>query len=535
MNAMEWLFSHPDILMFATTILLMLMGFPVAFTLAGVGLAFALMAGEMGLFRTSMLNFLPQRVWAVLNNSVIVAAPLFIFMGLLLERCRVAEQMLMAMAQLFGARPGGLLIATTLVGALMAASTGIVGATVVTMGVLAMPVMLRNGYNPAVAAGAICAAGTLGQIIPPSIVLVFLGDFLTFANQQANLSMGTPSGRNVGVADLFAGSLLPGLFLVGLYLAWQVFITWRNPSQAPALPPNEIRLDANKNEMPAESRSRLILRALAAPLLLILAVLGSILAGIATPTEAAGVGAVGALFLAAWTESHRARPIVLISLAAATILLVLLVFFDMRLGRQINSTGEMIAIWAGIGLMGIISIGILVSLFVTFRTGALMDVTYRTARITAMIFTVLIGATLFTLVFRGLGGEETINEFMSGIPAGLTGAMIFTMVLMFFLGFFLDFLEIIFILVPILCPPLILMGADPVWLGVMIALNLQTSFLTPPFGFALFYLRGVAPREVATTAIWRGAVPYIGLQIVTLGLLAVFPAVATWLPDLILN
>lgn len=532
---MEWLMTHPDIWMFGVTIALMLLGFPVAFTLAGVALSFAFMAGEMGLFRIATLNFLPQRVWAVLNNSVIVAAPLFIFMGLLLERSKVAEQMLTAMARLFGEKSGGLLIATTLVGALMAASTGIVGATVVTMGVLALPVMLRNGYDPASASGAICAAGTLGQIIPPSIVLVFLGDFLTFANQQANLTLGNPSGRSVGVADLFAGCLIPGLILVGLYLLWQFTLAWRNPAMAPALPPDAIRIDAQGVEMEAETTTQLIIRALAAPLLLITAVLGSILAGVATPTEASGVGAVGALFLAAWRESPRVRPVIMASLASAVIIIVLLAFFDMQLGRHTNSQGDKIAIYAGFVLMGVIVVGISISLLVTFRSGSLMDVTFRTARITAMIFTVLIGATLFTLVFRGLGGEHTIHEFMSGIPAGLTGAMIFTMVLMFFLGFFLDFLEIIFILVPVLCPALIVLGADPVWLGVMIALNLQTSFLTPPFGFALFYLRGVAPPEVATMDIWRGATPYIGLQIVTLLILAVYPATATWLPALMLQ
>lgn len=528
----NWVMTHPDMLMFGAAILLMLLGFPVAFTLAGVAIAFAFAAGELGLFRVATLNFLPQRVWAVLNNSVIVAVPLFIFMGLLLERCKVAEQMLTAMAQLFGTKPGGLLIATTLVGALMAASTGIVGATVVTMGVLALPVMLRNGYDPAVAAGAICAAGTLGQIIPPSIVLVFLGDFLTFANQQANLSMGNSTGRSVGVADLFAGSLLPGMLLVGLYLTWQLLVAWRNPTAAPSIPFDEVRLDGTGMALAHETKFQLIMRALAAPLLLILAVLGSILAGVATPTEASGVGAVGALMLAAWTESKRARSLIITAIGCAILIFILLSVFDMRLGRLNNSIAEQIAIWIGFVLMGVIVLAIGVSLVVTFRMGALMDVTYRTARITGMVLTVLIGATLFTLVFRGLGGEETILEFMSGIPAGLTGAMIFTMLIMFVLGFFLDFLEIIFILVPVLCPPLIVMGADPVWLGVMIAINLQTSFLTPPFGFALFYLRGVAPREVLTTAIWRGAIPYIGLQVFTLCLIAAFPAIATWLPEL---
>ena len=522
--------SNLDILLFLVTIVLMMAGFPVAFTLAGVAIAFAWLGAELGVFRWAQLSFLPQRVWAIVTNSVIVAAPLFILMGLMLERSRLAEDMLMAMARIFGARPGGLLFSTTIVGALLAASTGIVGATVVTMGLLALPVMLKNGYNPTAACGAICAAGTLGQIIPPSIVLVFLGDFLTLANQQANLATGNPTGRSVGVADLFAGALLPGLALVGLYLIYQLGLTLVRPGDAP---PVSRPLPLPGDAAGGESDAALVLRALVAPILLIVAVLGSILGGVATPTEAAGVGAVGAMLLAAWKEAPRLRWLLALGLAAVLAVFLLLSQFDLRLGRAQTTGAEFLASRATIGLMLLVAAAILASLVVTLRSGTLTDVAFRTGRLTAMIFTVLIGATLFTLVFRGLGGEHTIRAFLEGLPGGLTGAMIFTMILMFILGFFLDFLEIIFILVPILCPVLIIMGANPVWLGVMIAINLQTSFLTPPFGFALFYLRGVARGPVRTLDIWRGAVPYIGLQLVMLGLVAAFPLLATWLPSLL--
>ena len=526
----EALAANLDILLFVTAMALMMAGFPVAFTLAGVALGFAFLGDALGVFRLAQLNFPPQRVWAIMSNSVIVAAPLFVFMGLVLERSRVAEDMLTAMARLFGKRAGGLVIATTLVGALMAASTGIVGVTVVTMGLLALPVMLRNGYAPAFACGAICAAGTLGQIIPPSIVLVFLGDFLTLANQQANLSSGTQTGRSVGVAELFAGCLIPGFMLVALYLAWQALTAWRRPELCPPLPSREA---AAIGEAPEASDLALLIRALAAPLLLIAAVLGSILGGVATPTEAAGVGAVGALALAASRESSRARPLLVAGGLAVLVLLALLAAFDLRVARDEIPAADLWAIRAAVALTAVLSAAVAAAVVVTGRSGTLAEVTYRTGRITAMVFTVLMGATLFTLVFRSLGGEDTIREFLHSLPGGLTGAMIFTMALMFALGLFLDFLEITFILVPILGPVLIILGADPVWLGVMIAMNLQTSFLTPPFGFALFYLRGVAPPQVSTLQIWRGAAPYVAIQLVALGLLAAFPAMGTWLPSAI--
>lgn len=522
---LDFLAAHLDLLLFGGLVVLLMSGFPVAFTLGGCALIFAALGAELGLLRWQSLNFLPQRVWVTLNNSVMVAAPLFIFMGLVLEKCRLAEDMLTSLAELFGKKPGGLLVATTLVGALLAASTGIVGATVVTLGLLALPVMLRNGYDASAACGAICASGTLGQIIPPSIVLVFLGDFMSLANQQAALSNPQLKGVTVGVSDLFAGALVPGLVLIAIYLCWQMVLVRFRPQVAP---PIEI---APRPEG-GPSVTRRLMQSLIAPLSLIVAVLGSILAGIATPTEAAAVGAVGAVILAVWREVPQWSRVWQLGVFAAVAILVLLGFFDLRLGRQSMTGAEQTAIILASLLLAVVFVVLALAIWHLLRLRILGEIIFKTARITSMVFTVLLGATLFTLVFRELGGEATIHGLLSSLPGGLFGAMLFTMALMFVLGFFLDFLEIVFILVPIICPTLILMGADPLWLGVMIALNLQTSFLTPPFGFALFYLRGVAPPDLATMQIWRGAMPYIALQLLCLLMVAAFPPLATWLPSI---
>lgn len=511
-----------DILMFVTVCALLMLGFPVAFTLAGVALIFATIGGMLGVFNLAQLNFFPQRMFGIMSNEVVVAAPLFIFMGLMLERSKVAEDLLTSMASLFRGMPGGLLFSVIVVGALMAASTGIVGATVVTMGLLSLPVMMRHGYDPRPATGAICAAGTLGQVIPPSIVLVFLGDILTYANQQANLSSGNLTGKSVGVGELFAGSLLPGLMLVGLYLAHALIVSRARPERVPPLPP-----DALVSEIP---RLRLLARVLFAPVMLMFAVLGSILGGVATPTEAAGVGAIGAVLLAAARKKPAWTMLFVAGVAAAVALIVLNQVFDLRLNRDVVAPFDQAATYVSFALAACLLLTCLVAVLVTFADRTLNDAVYRTARITAMVFAVLIGASLFSLTFRGFGGEETVHGFLEALPGGLFGAMAFTMVLMFVMGFFLDFLEIIFIIVPLVCPTLIVMGADPVWLGVMIAVNLQTSFLTPPFGFALFFLRGVAPPEVPTQAMYRGVVPFIVIQVIALAMLAAFPQIGTWLP-----
>jgi tripartite ATP-independent transporter DctM subunit len=437
-------------------------GFPVAFTLAGVALIFAGIGILTGTFDPVFLEAFPNRIYGIMTNETLIAVPVFVFMGVMLERSRLADQLLRSLVQLMHGLPGGLGLAVVIVGAMMAASTGIVGATVVTMGLISLPTMLRRGYDPAVSTGTICAAGTLGQIIPPSIVLVMLADVLSNAYQQAQLRTGNYTPETVSVGELFAGALVPGLLLVVFYLIYLFVLARVRPSLMPtAVPEGE--------ERPV-SIGRLLLL-ISGPLLLIVAVLGSILKGVATPTEAAAVGAIGAMLLAL-VSGH-------------------------------------------------------------FTLEALKDVVFRTTRITAMVFMILIGASLFSLVFRGFGGDEVIAAFLTTLPGGAVTAMVLVMLVMFLLGFVLDFIEIIFVVVPIVGPVLMAMGLDPLWLGIMIAVNLQTSFLTPPFGFALFYLRGACPESVPTSAIYRGVIPFIAIQLLTLVLLALWPGLITWLPSVV--
>lgn len=449
--------------MFAAVVGVLLLGFPVAFTLAGTALSFALIGVAADIFDPTFLNTMPSRIFGIMNNGMLVAVPLFVLMGVTLERARIAEDLLETLGLLFGRLRGGLGIAVTLVGMLLAASTGIVGATVVTMGLLSLPTMLKRGYDPAIATGIICASGTLGQIIPPSIILVLLGDVLSSAYQQAQLKQGIFSPETVSVGDLFIGAIIPGLLLVGLYIIYLIVVGMLRPSTMPG------NHEAAVHDHDAGPMLLRVFYVLLPPMLLILAVLGSILAGLATPTEAAAVGAVGALFLAA-------------------------------------IRGEL-------------------------STRKVTDIGRTTARISSMVFMILIGASVFSLVFRGYGGDDVVRDFLLTMPGGVAGAVITVMLVMFLLGFVLDFIEITFVVVPIVGPVLLGMGLDPVWLGIMIAINLQTSFLTPPFGFALFYLRGVAPDDVATSAIYRGVIPFVALQIFVLILLAIWPELVTWLPD----
>jgi tripartite ATP-independent transporter DctM subunit len=449
--------------MFAVVFLVLLMGYPVAISLAGTALIFAFAGDYFGTFDTAFLAALPNRLFGIIENDTLIAVPLFVFMGVMLEKAKIAESLLENMSKLFGTLPGGLGFSVVLVGMLMAASTGIVGATVVTMGLLSLPTMLKRQYDPALACGTICASGTLGQIIPPSIVLVLLGDVISSAYQQAQFDMGIFSPDTVSVGDLFAGALIPGILLVALYLIYLAGLAFFKPSSCPALPRQQVD----------KSLYLGLITGLMPPLVLIIAVLGSIIAGIATPTEAASVGAVGATFLA-------------------------------YLKKQLS-------------------------------LAQLKAVTQDTTQVTSMVFFILIGASLFSLVFRGFGGDELIEELLSDLPGGVFGAMLVVMLVMFFLGFVLDFIEITFVVVPIVAPILLAMDINPVWLGIMIALNLQTSFLTPPFGFALFYLRGVAPAAIKTSQIYRGVLPFILIQLVLLALLAVWPELTTWLPSIIYN
>ena len=442
--------------MFVVVCVVLLLGFPVALTLGGTALGFAALGILIGHFDPDYLTALTGRIFGTMGNETLVAVPLFILMGVVLERAKIAEDLLANMAGLFGERPGGLGVAVILVGALLAASTGIVGATVVTMGVLALPSMLRAGYQPQLATGTICATGTLGQIIPPSIALVLLGDIMSSAYQQAQLRMNVINTDTVSVGDLFVGAMVPGVVLVFLYLAYVLIRAGIQPERAPPA------ISVDKMESGA------VIKAVLPPLALITLVLGSILVGAATPTEAAGVGATGALLLAL--------------------------------------------------MRGALSFGML------------QDISRSTLYTTSMVFLILIGAAVFSLVFRGFGGDALIEQFFEELGGGPHMALLVVMLVMFLLGFILDFIEITFVVVPVVGPVLLSMGFDPVWLGVMIAVNLQTSFLTPPFGFALFYLRGVAPETVSTRAIYAGVLPFVLIQLLLLLLMWWWPNLVLWLP-----
>lgn len=520
--------AYLEYILFAAVCAAILAGFPVAFTLAGMSLLFAFLGAELGVFTLSQLGALPQRIYGLMTNEVLIAVPLFILMGVILERSRVAQDLLDAMAMWFAGIRGGLGLSVCVVGALMAASTGIVGATVVTMGLLSLPAMLRHGWDPRLATGTICAAGTLGQIIPPSIVLILLGTVMASAYQQAQRAMGVFSPETVAVGDLFAGAVLPGLVLVGLYIVYLlVVVRWR-PSLAPL--PERARLMA---EAGTTNLWRHTLQALIPPLVLIVAVLGSILAGIATPTEAASVGAVGALLLAGYHhDRRRALPIYLGALGFVA-LVALTYAFELRFARA-EAGLEAIAGFVLAGLACLAALyGCAVALVRTWRNGVLGQSVRYSARLTAMVFAIVIGATLFGLVFRGLGGDDSVRALLEAVPGGTAGSLLAVLGLMFVLGFFLDFIEITLVVVPIVAPGLLTMEVDPVWLAIMMAVVLQTTFLTPPFGFSLFYLRGVAPASVRTWDIYRGVVPFVALQLVALGLLALFPELATWLPEVL--
>lgn len=543
---MEFLLSPEVIclLMFLFVCVCLLMGFPVAFTLAGASLLFglgALALIELGvpiLYDTQLLSAWPQRITAVMISEVLVAVPLFVFMGVMLERSKVAEELLENMGRMFGKIRGGLGYSVCIVGALLAASTGIVGATVVTMGLISLPVMLRLGYDKRLACGSIAASGTLGQIIPPSIVLVLLGDQLSTAYQDAQFKMGIFNPETVSVTDLFAGALFPGLVLVGMYILYQIGVAIFRPATSPAVPPHE------SQDEDGSSFALHLLHSLAPPIILIVLVLGSILGGLASPTEAAGVGAVGAIVLAAYRLDEKNSKLIMAAGVSVVLLLVLSANFDLRMQRNVIPTGDWIAILAAIALFTIMFLGIAQAVYRVWKhklaTGQrILSETMRTTmEISSMVFIILVGAAMFSLIFRALGGDDVIHEMLKGMPGGAVGAMLVVMLLMFLLGFFLDFLEIVFIVVPIVAPVLLQMQIggelmNPVWLGVMMAINLQTSFLTPPFGFALFYLRGVAPATVRTGDIYRGVIPFVAIQLVMLLILAAFPALVTWLPGII--
>ncbi len=539
---MSLIADHLDLLMIAGVLALLLSGYPVAFALGGGAVLFALLgaAFEVGLFAggdLAIMQALFLRIFGIMDSTseVLLAVPLFIVMGVTLERSKVAAELLETMGRLFGGLPGGLGVSVILVGALLAASTGIVGATVVAMGLISLPTMLRNGYSAPLACGAVAASGTLGQIIPPSIVLVILGDTISNAWLEARRAAGDWSPDPVTVGDLFAGAMIPGLLLVGLYLVYLMTVALIRPGAAPAL--------AHARDGAPSGGSALL--AVLPTLALSIGVLGSILAGAATPTEAAAVGAVGAMLIAGARlrgSERKARPEALAASALVAALL-LAMGFDLRLSRPDPSLGDRVAIAAAAIACAAFAVGLIGSLLSLHRTRTeaglrtLADIGRQSLSMTAMVFAIFIGAQAFVLVFRALGGDHAVESLLTDIPGGPWVVFWSVMAVMFLLGFLLDFLEITFVVVPLVAPVLFgftdASGAPvfhPVWLAVMIAVNLQTSFLTPPFGFALFYLRGAAPAEVTTLDIWKGALPFVLLQLAALGLVAAWPQLATWLP-----
>jgi tripartite ATP-independent transporter DctM subunit len=503
---------------------LLIAGYPVALTLAGVSLAFAALGRLAGVMDIGLLGALPVRIFGLMTNEVLLAIPLFIFMGVMLERSRIAEELLETMGRLFGSWRGGLGISVAIVGALLAAAKGVVGATTVTMGLITLPTMLRYGYDPRLAAGTVAATSTLAQIMPPATVLVVLGDQLNNSYQAAQLASGIFAPSSLSVGDLFAGAIVPALTLVALYIIYLIVVALVRPEASPAIP-------AEPGAPRGLKLARRVAEAMVAPVLLIVAVLGSILAGLATPTESAAVGAFGALALTARKIDARAWPVTL-ALAAIVAALVLHGLVDVRFNRAAAGLGEQTALAVAIALVAIIAIGAVVAVRIVWRHGILVQVTARTTQITSMIFLILIGATLFSLVFRGLGGDEMVHRALADLPGGTGGAVLAVMVAMFLLGFVMDVFEIVFVVVPIVAPVLLRMeGVDPVWLGVMMAVNLQTSFMHPPLGPTLFYLRSVAPPGLTTKHIYLGIIPYVAIQLACLVVLWFLPGLATALPN----
>ncbi|MGF1551874.1 MAG: TRAP transporter large permease subunit [Paracoccaceae bacterium] len=506
-----------DLLMLVALIGAIMLGYPVAFTIAGVATLFAVLGHATGDFDLALMGAAGQRVFGLLTNQTLIAIPLFVFMGVMLEKSRIAEELLGTMGRLFGPVRGGLGVSVVAVGALLAASTGIVGATVIAMGLIALPTMLRSGYDPRLASGLVATAGTLGQIIPPSTLLIILSDVMSNAYQQAQYAEGRFTIETISVGQVFAAALMPGLVLVAIYVAYLLLRARLDPAAAPALADG------------ARPDARRVAGAVAMPVLLIVAVLGTILGGVATPTEAASIGAVGATLMAGYRLGAPRGPI-LGGAAALVALAVAAGLAPVRLQRSDAGLAD----WAQGGLYAMLLLLGLAALALALKraldAGVLRPVLTQTMTVTAMIFATILTAGLFALVFVGLGGAARVEAVLGAMPGGPTGALLFAMGLVFLLGFVLDFVEITVIVLPLVVPSLIAMGHDPVWLTVLIAINLQTSFLTPPFGFSLFYLRGAAPPEVTTLTIYRGVAPFVGLQLLGIAAIYAVPAIATALP-----
>lgn len=511
--------------LFVGVMVTLMLGYPIAFTLPGTALLFALVGWLMGAFDLTYFNALPLRYWGVVTNEVLIAVPLFVFMGVMLERSQLADSLLKTMGELFGNLRGGLGLSAVLVGVLLGASTGIVGATVVTMGLISLPAMLKANYDKRLATGLICASGSLGQIVPPSTLLVFLAVILQSSYSQTQLAMGNFTPATLSVGDLFAGALIPSLILAGAYAVWVIINAIFRPASAPAL------LNSPESR---RGLARRVVVALLPPLLLIVAVLGSIIAGIATPTESASVGAVGAILLTLIKIISERATRTLENDAASRL--------QFRFWLGLFAAYLILAFLAG--GMGVLSLTL--ALLITGLTFTLVipelrrtfakildEVCQSSLVITSMVFVIFLGASVFSVVFTRLGGEALAHALLTSLPGGVTGALLTVMTFMFVLGFFLDPFEIIFVVVPIVSPILFAMNVDPIWLAVMIGMNLQTSYLTPPFGFSLFFLRGVAPESVTTVDIYRGIIPFVVIQVLCIGLVWLFPALTSFLPKLI--
>lgn len=510
--------EYLDILMFAALVLAILSGFPVAFSIAGTAILFAILGWALGVMNLNLLGAMSQRIFGLLTNNVLIAIPLFVLMGAILEKSRIAEDMLDTMGRSFGQLRGGLGISVILVGMLLAASTGIVGATVVAMGMIALPTMLRAGYDPRVASGLVCSAGTLGQIIPPSTLLIILSDVVSNSYQQAQYEQGKFSIETISVGQIFASALFPGLTLVGLYIFYVLIRGALRPQDLPPAP----------SDLPRPPLAE-VLQAILPAILLILAVLGAILSGIASPTEAASVGGIGAVLMAA-VKAGANRRFLLIGTACLILLAIGAGLFPVRLQRSDLTGGDYAlgALYVLLTLAGLAAI--LMALRSLIAGKVLQPALNSTLTMTSMIFATILAAGIFSLVFIGLGGEDRVHGFLAEMPGGPMGALVFSMLFIFVLGFFLDFVEISVIVLPLVLPALILMGHDPIWLSVLIAINLQTSFLTPPFGFSLFYLRGAAPKEITTGQIYAGVAPFILIQVLAVALIWFLPQIATYLP-----
>ncbi|MCW1934597.1 TRAP transporter large permease [Pararhodobacter zhoushanensis] len=499
-----------------------LSGAPVGFVLLGVPTLVAFLGASLGVFDLAFLSAFPSRAFGILTNDVFLSVPLFVLMGGLLERSSIAKRMMLTAGALFGNRRGGMAYAVVIVGALLAASTGVIGATIFMLGLIAMPAMLQAGYSKSLASGVICASGSLGQIIPPSILLILLTDQISSAYQAGRRSAGEWAVEPVSVGDLFAGAFIPGLMLVGLYLVYIFVTSLHRPESCPPV--------IQRDEQGNRTRPGLgeVTYSLVLPLLLILIVLGSILGGIATATESAALGAAGALVMTAMDRDGvpRWRWALMATVLPAAFALVLV---------KVLGGAQASPLVAGIGTVALVtlSIGTLAALVQEIHRGGMWDVTLSTASMVSMLTLIVLGATMLSLVFRGLHGEAIVEEFLHGLPGGSITAVLVVMAIIFVLGFIIEYVEIIFIVVPIAGPPLMAAGVDPVWFAILVSLNLQISFLTPPFGYALFYFRRVAPPAVQTIDIYKGIVPFIFLQMVALTIVFLVPDLATWLPNVI--